>query len=114
MQFELSNQDDYFIININELRMDAYLAPAFKEFCAKNIKTVTMPIIIDLSNIRFMDSSGLGALIFCLKQTKDKYPVVLVGASEAVCDLLELTSMHKLFLIEPSIETALLKLRNNN
>ena len=114
MQFELSNLDDYSIININELRMDAYLAPAFKDFCNKKIKAITTPIIIDLSNIRFMDSSGLGALIFCLKQSDGKYPVILIGANEAVCDLLELTSMHKLFLIEASVESALEKLKDNN
>jgi anti-sigma B factor antagonist len=112
MQFEISNQADYSIININELRMDASLAPAFKDFCSSNMQEVSTPIIIDLSHIRFMDSSGLGALIFCLKQTGDQYPVVLIGANESVCDLLELTSMHKLFLIEASVETALAKLKD--
>ena len=64
-------------------------------------------IIIDLSKVNFVDSSGLGVLLSCLRQANDAgQQLVLVGLSESVEALFELVRMHRLFKIYETAEDA--------
>jgi anti-anti-sigma factor len=68
-------------------------------------------IIIDMANTEFVDSSGLGALISCLKilhqsdiQSGKTEPTELVlwSVNPQVLSILEMTNLDKMFYIEPS------------
>lgn len=71
-------------------------------------------IIIDMANTGFMDSSGIGALISCLKilrqsdiQSGKPEPTELVlwSVNPQVLSILEMTNLDKIFYIEPSTRT---------
>lgn len=65
-------------------------------------------IILDLSKITFMDSSGLGILIAMLKKaTEQGCDIKLAGLTKEVRLLFEITKTYKLFDILDSTEEAL-------
>jgi len=58
----------------------------------------TKTIVLDLSNVTYMDSSGLGALVgIWVSARKDGCELKLVSISQRVKELLHLTSLDKVF-----------------
>ena len=57
-------------------------------------------IVIDLSKVSYMDSSGLGALVACRRTAAAQdIPLVLLKPGGKVRDLLQLTGLGELFRI---------------
>ncbi|MDP0587777.1 MAG: STAS domain-containing protein [Candidatus Endonucleobacter bathymodioli] len=103
-----SREDGRFTVAIVEdVRLDASLAEAFKSFLFDSIEKGAVAIIVDLTNVKFMDSSGLGALVAALKKMPGNGQLILAGAQPAVRDLFDLTSMDKLFSIASTVDDAL-------
>jgi len=64
-------------------------------------------LVIDLSHLRFVDSSGLGAMLSCLRQVTAKGGnLKLCGMSKQVRTTFELVRMHRIFDIFPTREEA--------
>lgn len=94
------------IIPVDEL--DAGNASEFKRDIAPVLQANTR-LILDLSRLRFVDSSGLGAMLSCLRQlSARKGDLKLCGMSKQVRALFELVRMHRIFDIYGSREEALL------
>ena len=59
-------------------------------------------ILIDLTNISFMDSSGLGAMVVTLQRVRSKgAKLYLCSVNDQLKIILELTKMDKVFDILP-------------
>lgn len=72
------------------------------------VATEVPRIVIDLSGMNFISSSGLGALIAAhLRSRKHGQQVRLVNPQKAVLDVLETTRLTKLFDIYSSLDQAL-------
>jgi anti-sigma B factor antagonist len=64
-------------------------------------------VILDLGRLRFIDSSGLGAMLSCLRQLNAAGgDLKLCGMSKAVRAVFELVRMHKIFDIYGTREQA--------
>jgi anti-sigma B factor antagonist len=60
-------------------------------------------VVLDMSHLKFVDSSGLGALISCLRQTRTKGgDFRLACMTSTVRALFELMRMHRVFSIYDS------------
>ena len=65
-------------------------------------------IILDLSQLTFVDSSGLGAFLFCLKRLNQKNgDLNLCGVTKPVRILFELVRLHQIIDIFDTREEAL-------
>jgi anti-sigma B factor antagonist len=65
-------------------------------------------LVLDMSRLTFVDSSGLGALLSCLRTMKGKNgQLLLVGMTKPVRALFELVRMHRIFSIYNSLPDAL-------
>lgn len=65
-------------------------------------------ILLDMSSLNFVDSSGLGALLSCLRTMNAKSGQLrLFGMTKPVKALFELVRMHRIFAIYNSREDAL-------
>jgi anti-sigma B factor antagonist len=63
--------------------------------------------VLDLSRVRFVDSSGLGAFISCLRKLNAKGgDLKLCGMSKQVRAVFELVRMHRVFDIAPTRQDA--------
>src|ERR1700690_2488988 len=89
---------------MNEL--DASNSADFKRDVAPLLESTTK-LVFDLSRLRFVDSSGLGAFISCLRKLNAKGgDVKLCGMSKQVRAVFELVRMHRVFDILPTREDA--------
>jgi anti-sigma B factor antagonist len=92
------------VIPVEEL--DASNAGEFKRDIAPVIDANTK-LVLDLSRLRFVDSSGLGAFISCLRKLNAKGgDLKLSGMSKQVRAVFELVRMHRVFDICTTREDA--------
>jgi len=86
--------------------LDASNAADFKRDAAPLLEATTK-LVFDLSRLRFVDSSGLGAFISCLRKLNAKGgDVKLCGLSKQVRAVFELVRMHRIFDIHGTREEA--------
>ena len=65
-------------------------------------------VILDLSAVQFMDSTGLGALLSCLRLMKAKGGTLRLAAlSPEVRRLFDMVLMDRVFEIHPDVASAL-------
>jgi anti-sigma B factor antagonist len=87
--------------------LDASNSKKFKSDVAPVVQSA-MQVVVDMSAVQFVDSSGLGALLSCLRQLNAKGGDLKVfGLSKAVRALFELVRMHKVVEIYNTREEAL-------
>ncbi len=69
-------------------------------------------LILDLSGVTFMDSSGLGVILGRYKKVQDTGgEMVIAGVSRAIDRLLEMSGLHKIVRMYPNCETAVVALK---
>ena len=106
MAFETREEGSFTVVLVDESRLDASIAESFKMYLFDQIESGKDKLVVDLSQVRFMDSSGLGALVAGLKKTTGNGSFILASAQPAVKDLFDLTSMDKLFKLHDSVADA--------
>ena len=80
-------------------RIDAASAIEFKERMREIIAHPSERVILDMSNVFFLDSSGLGALVAVMKALGPIRHLELSGLTPTVEKVLRLTRMDSVFLI---------------
>lgn len=91
-------------------RLDASVAPAFKQAVVQLVEGGDTRIVLDLAGVDFLDSSGLGAMVSILKNVGNRGAVAVCGARGAVQSLFQLTRMDKVFTMHASREDAIARL----
>ena len=76
-------------------RLDAATAPGFKSQMVDLISSGTTRIMLDLSRIDFMDSTGLSSVMSTLKTVSVQGEMVLCGLSEKLKRLLSITKLDR-------------------
>jgi anti-sigma B factor antagonist len=103
-------RDGIAVVRVEEKRMDAARAPAFKSELAELIEAGHNQLVLDLGQVEFVDSSGLGAIVSCLKRIGPRGNLAIAGAGGAVAKLFALTRMDKVFALHPDVDTAVAKM----
>jgi anti-anti-sigma factor len=86
-------------------RLDIKNAPQFRKQVGEIAEKKPNLLLVDLTNVSFMDSAGLGVLVSALKAMRSiGAEMVLCSPNEQVSMLFELTSMAKIFNIYSSRE----------
>lgn len=71
-------------------------------------------IVFNMSHLRFVDSSGLGSMMLCLRRlSASGGNLKLCGLSKSVQALFELVRMNRVFDIYPTVEEAVQALQSN-
>ncbi len=94
------------ILRPQERRLDAKVAVAFKEFIAKTIDAGLFFIVLDLSQVEFIDSSGLGAIVTAVRMLSRRGDVVITGVQGEVQMMFSLTRMDKVFRVFATTDEA--------
>jgi anti-anti-sigma factor len=85
--------------------LDGTKAQEFRQKINESIEGGATVILVDFQDVTFMDSSGLGALVLCLKTVRAAgAKLFLCSINEQIRMLFELTSMDRVFEIFPSRE----------
>jgi anti-sigma B factor antagonist len=89
-------------------RLDARNAQTIKETFQQLIDKGTLYLVVDLTQVPFIDSAGLAALVSGLKATRRVGgSVLLTGVQPQARTVFSLTMLDQVFAIHPDIEAAL-------
>ena len=107
MSIEVCRNSELTIITLSG-RFDSLLAKEFKSCVVRLIETNQVKLIIDMGAVNFIDSSGLGALVGCLKTiSKEKGEVRIAALTPEVRTIFELTRLHRIFDMFETLDAAL-------
>jgi len=110
MSFDTKIQDGIAVLRVTVGRLDAIVAPELKKEVSDIVDGGTTRIMVDLQDVKFMDSSGLGAIVASFKLTGQKGEFVLCNMNEAVSEIFALTHMDTLFDIYPDADEGFQKM----
>ncbi|MBW1776185.1 MAG: STAS domain-containing protein [Deltaproteobacteria bacterium] len=97
MEFFLRRQNGVTVVALKGM-LDASTAPIFKKEMAVLIRDRTLRLVVDLKDVGFVDSTGLGALISVLRQVhQEGGDVKLACLQERIRAVFELTRLDKVF-----------------
>jgi anti-sigma B factor antagonist len=89
-------------------RLDMVAAPQLKALVESAIGKSAVPVVVELSQVQFMDSTGLGALISGLRATRQAgSDLRIAGARSQVLSVLTMTRIDRVIRPYPSVEDAL-------
>lgn len=91
-------------------RIDAALAVRLREELLALIEQGHKKLVLDLSRVEFIDSSGLGLLVSVMKALGGHQHLVLCNMKDSVYSVFRLTRMDKIFIILPTERDALERL----
>lgn len=107
MKFEQEISENCVVIRPEVSRLDALAAPAFRECVTEAAKEHNSHIVVDLINVEFMDSSGLGAVIGSYKAVQATGGLALCSVHENVKEVFTLTHMDRIFEIFDDFDACL-------
>ncbi|QGX99541.1 anti-sigma factor antagonist [Roseovarius faecimaris] len=94
------------IITINAARIDASIAIQFKDAMRAATTAPTDRVILDMRQVNFVDSSGLGAIVAAMKGLGRDTRLELAGLTPDVDKVFRLTRMDTVFDIHPDLAAA--------
>jgi anti-sigma B factor antagonist len=110
MQLSERKEGNILIVKLLEKRLDAHIAVAFKKKMAEFIDNGNELIVLNLSNVNFIDSSGLGSIVSSLKKLGGKGDLIICCAQENVMSMFHLTRLERVFEIFAGEEEAVIAL----
>jgi len=102
MRIEETHEGNVVILSVMDNRIDARVAPELKRLIMEVVDRGNDRVNLDLSNVDFVDSSGLGVIVTILKLVGKRGDLAISGAKETVLDLFRLTRLDKIFRLYPS------------
>ena len=88
--------------------LDAYTSARFREVMVEAIEEGGGNLIVSMTDVEYIDSSGLGALVGGLKRSSERNGrIVLVCTQPQVRKVFEITGLRKVFPIYDAEEDAM-------
>ena len=107
MDFKIEKRGNYTLIQVLDEKLDTHIAPNLKSELVLISGNGEKNIILDLSNSRYCDSSGLSAILVANRLCKNaKGTFVLTGLNEAVERLITISQLYTELNIVGSIDEA--------
>lgn len=107
MNLKSEIRSNVIILEVQEERLDAHNSGDLKSAMLKFFEEGNKNILIDLKDVRFIDSSGLGALVSGFKNAiSHQGSLKLASLQPQVKSMFELTRLHRVFEIFTSMNEA--------
>ena len=105
MKYSVDKNDIYSVLQLEEENLNSLIAPNLKsEFVFLRNEGVKN-LIFDLSAVKYVDSSGLSAILTANRLWKDFDSLILTGVSHpSVQKLIEISRLESILSIIPTIE----------
>ncbi|MEZ5750419.1 MAG: STAS domain-containing protein [Paracoccaceae bacterium] len=107
MQIDATKYEGALILRVDASRIDAAVAIEFKESVRLAAEAPGNPLVLDLSSVTFLDSSGLGAVVAIMKLLAPERRLELAGLTPNVAKVFRLTRMDTMFTIHDAAPGAL-------
>ena len=108
MEFTVSTRDDgpFTVVEVGG-EVDVYTAPRLREAVVTAIESGNTRLVIDVENVEFLDSTGVGVLVGALKKVRS-----VGGTLDIVCTqprllkIFDITGLDKVFGLHTSVAEA--------
>ena len=88
-------------------QLDAYSEKQFTDFLNDVLSANKLPIVLDLTKIDFIDSSGLGAMVHSAKTCKKAKRSFVVVGNARVIQTIKLVRLEEFLQLSTDLNTAL-------
>ena len=96
------------VVFVKEGRIDAHNSADLKTEMNRLFEAGSINLVIDLKEVHFIDSSGLGVLVSGFKNASTRHgSIKLSGLQTQVKSMFELTRLHRVFDIYATVDDAL-------
>jgi anti-sigma B factor antagonist len=93
--------------------VDVYSAPTLKQGITDLLESGANTVVVDLSGVAFLDSTGLGALVEARTATTEAGGALpLVCSQERIIKLFTITGLDEVFAIHPNVDEAIASLKS--
>lgn len=106
MPINARTESGVLVLTPDEARLDASNATGIRDAMIGHIEAGAKSLVLDLSGVRFVDSSALGALISVLKRMDPLGKLAIAGVQPAVARLFSITRMDRVFAMHPGTSEA--------
>ena len=108
MKYKLDKQEKYALLQLEEENLNSLIAPGLKsEFVFLRNEGV-QNLILDLSGVQYVDSSGLSAILTANRLWKGYGSFILTGIKHPpVIKLIEISRLETILTIIPTVEESI-------
>lgn len=108
MNLKTESNGSVMVVMVREERLDAHNSDELKVEMNRLFDSGTKDLLVDLKEVRFIDSSGLGVLVSGFKNAATHQgSIKLCSLQTQVKSMFELTRLHRVFDIYQTVDEAL-------
>lgn len=108
MKYTIDQHDNYAVFSLDEENLNSILAPDLKSKLVVLANEGIQNLIFNLANVKFVDSSGLSAILTANRLWKNIGSFVLTGIDHpSVKKLIEISRLNTVLTIIPTIEESI-------
>ena len=112
LQYNTQEIEGKLVFSLQEEKITHELASKLKELIFLKIAEGHSKIVLDLTKVKEIDSSGLGALLFGKRQaTGSGGDLLLVGTSETVENMIRIAQLSRVFQSYKNVKDAVESLK---
>jgi anti-sigma B factor antagonist len=105
MKYTIDKQEKYSLVKLHEDKLDSSVAPSLKTELIKIHAEGINNIILDLSEVKYTDSSGLSALLVGNRVVQEKGGIfILACLSDHTTKLIKISQLDSVLNILPTVE----------
>lgn len=106
MEFTVDKYENYSIATINDEKVDSTLAPELKSEFMTLAQDGVKSLIINMGGVKYVDSSGLSALLVGNRSFTENGAFVLFNVNDHVMKLISISQLDKVMTVVASQEEA--------
>lgn len=100
MKYSVDKKEDYVFFTLNESRVDTVVAPDLKTELVLLVNAGYKNIVLDMSEVEFVDSSGLSALLVGNRNCENiKGALILTGLQKNVQRLIDISKLNDILKV---------------
>jgi anti-sigma B factor antagonist len=108
MKFTIDKQEKYSLVQLHEGKLDTTIAPQLKTELVTLNAEGHRNIILDLSQVKYIDSSGLSAILVGNRLCQDASgSFVVAGVTDHVMKLIKISQLDSVLDILPTVPEAI-------
>ncbi|NME71574.1 STAS domain-containing protein [Flammeovirga aprica] len=108
MRFSVNKSEKYTVLIPEEEKLDSLKAPQLKAEIVTMFQSGTENLIIDLSNVKYVDSSGLSSILVANRLAGEvNGRLVLAGLNEHVMKLIKISKLETVLNLLPTVQEAI-------
>jgi anti-anti-sigma factor len=108
MKYTIDKQEKYCLVRLHEEKLDSSVAPSLKSELITLHAEGARNIILDLSEVKYTDSSGLSALLVGNRILQEEGGIfVLTSLSDHTLKLIKISQLDSVLTILPKVEEAI-------